>query len=125
MRSSASWCRRHQKTRRSQAGNCRAANCSGYALEAKNGHDWTKTNSVTDREPFLNAMKDNIDYFNAIYRILNGHYKIKEYYYTTSVYPPVKITGSNIVVFCAYVNKNTQYIVNYNAKCFESFILIH
>ena len=37
---------------------------------------------------------------------------------------PVKITGSNIVVFF-YVNNNTQYIVNYNAKCFASFILIH
>ena len=24
-----------------------------------------------------------------------------------------------------YVNNNTQYIVNYNAKCFASFILIH
>ena len=42
----------------------------------------------------------------------------------TLVQKPVKKKGFK---YCCilYVNNNTQYIGNYNAKCFASFILIH
>ena len=35
------------------------------------------------------------------------------------------MTGSNIVVFCMLITILNSYIVNYNAKCFASSILIH
>ena len=44
--------------------------------------------------------------------------------YNEQVYKPIKITDLNIVVFCMLITiLNT--LLNYNANCFASFILIH